>query len=298
MVKKRFGVALITPLLIIILATTAGCGKKEARQGSEIHSAKEAPKLAGNITIVGSTAMQPLIEEAAKRFMEQHPGVQISVQGGGSGTGLSQVSQGACDIGMSDIFAEEKEGIDATKLKDHPVIVQAFAVVTHPDVGVESLTKKQLQDIFTRKITNWKEVGGKKQKIFLVNRAKGSGTRATFKKYVLEGIEEAKGDVEQDSSGAVHKIVSETPGAISYLGIAYLDNKVKPVKIDGAAPTEEDINTGKYPFWAYGHLYTKGEPSKVVKAFIDFVLSDEVQNGLVREMHYFPVKGMKVERRL
>ncbi|RPF46601.1 phosphate ABC transporter substrate-binding protein (PhoT family) [Thermodesulfitimonas autotrophica] len=295
--RKRFRAVLITVLLAIALTAAAGCGKKEAQPGSETHPAKEAAKLAGNIIAVGSTAMQPFMEEAAKRFMEQYPGVQISVQGGGSGTGLSQVSQGACDIGMSDIFAEEKEGIDATKLKDHPVIVQAFAVVTHPDVGVESLTKKQLQDIFTRKITNWKEVGGKNQKIFLVNRAKGSGTRATFKKYVLEGIEEAKGDVEQDSSGAVHKIVSETPGAISYLGIAYLDDKVKPVKIGGAAPTEEDISTGKYPFWAFGHLYTKGEPSKVVKAFIDFVLSNEVQNGLVREMHYFPVKGMKVERR-
>lgn len=289
--KGWFGVIFL--ILAVPLVLTAGCGQKSGPGGGP----QGDGKLTGTIVVAGSTAMQPVIEEAAKRFMESNPGVQITVQGGGSGTGLSQVSQGACDIGMSDIFAEEKAGIDAGQLKDHKVLVQAFALVTHPEVGVDNLTKQQIQDIFTGKITNWKEVGGRNQKIFLVNRAKGSGTRATFHRYVMDGKEEAKGDVEQESSGTVYQIVSQTPGAVSYLAIAYLNGKVKPVKINGAAPTEEDISTGKYPFWAFGHLYTKGEPSKVVKAFIDFVLSDEVQNGLIREMKYFPVKGMKVERK-
>lgn len=289
--RRKIWIGIISVLLIIGLAVIAGCGQKESQLGTEAQE-----KLSGTIVCVGSTAMQPLVEEAADEFMARNPNVQITVQGGGSGTGLSQVSQGACDIGMSDIFAEEKEGIDASQLVDHKVIVQAFAVVAHPEVGVDSLTKKQLQEIFTGKITNWKQVGGKDQKIFLVNRAKGSGTRATFKRYVMDGKEEAKGDVEQESSGTVYQIVGETPGAISYLGIAYLNNKVKAIKIDGAAPTKEDIASGKYPFWSYGHMYTKGEPSEVVKAFIDYILSDEIQQGLVREMHYFPVTGMRVER--
>ncbi|MEW5762410.1 MAG: phosphate ABC transporter substrate-binding protein [Bacillota bacterium] len=291
--RKSWWAVSLVMLLSIVLVAAAGCGgaKEQAQPGGE-----EGKKLSGTLTCAGSTAMMPLVEEAAKKFMEKNPDVQITVQGGGSGTGLSQVAQGAIDIGNSDIFAEEKEGIDASALKDHKVIIQAFAVVAHPDVGVDNLTKKQIQDIFTGKIKNWKEVGGKDQKIFLVNRAKGSGTRATFKKYVLDGVEETKGDAEQDSSGTVHKIVSETPGAISYLGIAYCDDKVKTIKIDGASPTEEDIASGKYPFWSYGHMYTKGEPSELAKAFIDYMLSDEIQQGIVKELHYFPVTGMQVER--
>ncbi|MEW6171895.1 MAG: phosphate ABC transporter substrate-binding protein [Bacillota bacterium] len=285
--RKSWMIALAAAL-VVVMAVAAGCGagNPPSRQAA----------LSGKIIVVGSTAMQPFVEEAATAFYEKNPDVQITVQGGGSGTGLSQVSQGACNIGNSDIFAEEKESIDSSQLVDHKVVVQAFAVVANPGVGVDSLSKKQLQDIFTGKITNWKQVGGKDQKIFLVNRAKGSGTRSTFRKYVMDGIEEAKGDAEQDSSGAVHKIVSETDGAVSYMAIAYLNDKVKTIKIDGAAPTEADIAGGRYPFWSYGHMYTKGQPNSVVKAFIDYVLSDEVQQGLVKEMYYFPVNGIQVER--
>lgn len=289
LLRRKAWLGIIMALVMVAVIAIAGCGKNE--EEPEAHG----EKLSGTITAVGSTAMQPLAEEAADKFMGKHPDVQITVQGGGSGTGLSQVSQGACDIGNSDIFAEEKEGIDAAQLVDHKVIVQAFAVVANPGVGVESLTKQQIQDIFTGKVTNWKQVGGNDQKVFLVNRAKGSGTRATFKKSVMDGTEEAKGDVEQDSSGTVHQIISETAGAVSYLAIAYLDDKVQAIKIDGAAPTEEDIASGKYPFWSYGHMYTKGEPRPVVKAFIDFVLSDEIQQGIVREMKYFPVTEVQVE---
>ncbi|MEW6171899.1 MAG: phosphate ABC transporter substrate-binding protein [Bacillota bacterium] len=284
-------------VLVTVIVFATGCGAKKETETTPSPQAAAPEALSGSITAVGSTAMQPLIEEASKKFTEKNSNVQITVQGGGSGTGLSQVGQGACDIGDSDIFAEEKEGIDASQLVDHKVIVQAFAVVTNPGVGVDNLTKKQIQDIFTGKITNWEQVGGKDQKIFLVNRAKGSGTRATFKKYVMDGTEEAKGDAEQDSSGTVHKIVSETAGAVSYLGIAYLDDKVQAVKIDGTGPTESDISSGKYPFWSYGHMYTKGEPNKTVKAFIDYILSDEIQQGLVKDLHYFPATGMQVERK-
>ncbi|MGQ9513353.1 phosphate ABC transporter substrate-binding protein [Thermodesulfitimonas sp.] len=297
MLLRRKGLLFLLVGLLAVAFIACGCGKKQPAGQQPAGQTPAREQLSGTIVVAGSTALQPLVEEAAKRFMEKNPGVQITVQGGGSGTGLSQVSQGACDIGMSDIFAEEKKGLDAAALKDHQIVIQAFAVVANPDVGVENLTKKQIQDIFTRKITNWKEVGGKDEKIFIVNRPKASGTRATFTRYLMDGKEPAQGDIEQDSSGTVHKIVSETPGAVSYLGLAYLDNKVKAIKIDGAAPTEKDIAAGKYPFWSFGHMYTKGEPNKVVKAFIDFILSDEIQQGLVKEMHFFPVAGMKVERR-
>ncbi|MEW5934003.1 MAG: phosphate ABC transporter substrate-binding protein [Bacillota bacterium] len=266
----------------------SGCsGSKTAEPQKEV--------LKGSITAVGSTALQPLVERAAARFMEVHPEVQISVQGGGSGTGLSQVASGACDIGNSDVFAEEKEGLDASQLVDHKVCVVGMAAVVNPGVTVEDLTRQQLIDIFTGKITNWKDVGGPDVKVVLVNRPKGSGTRATFKKYALGGVEEAQG-IEEDSSGTVRRIIKDTPGAIGYLALSYLDGSVKALSLDGVAPTKENIVTGKYPVWAYEHMYTKGQPSGVTKAFLDYMFSSEVQTSLVPELGYIPATEMKVER--
>jgi phosphate transport system substrate-binding protein len=281
--------------LCCVLALTialAGCGAPQQTGQKEDSKATE---LSGSITAVGSTAMQPLVEEAANKFMEKNPKVQVSIQGGGSGTGLTQVSQGAANIGNSDIFAEEKEGIDATQLADTKVCVVGMATVVNPGVTVDNVTKQQLIDIFTGKITNWKQLGGPDQKIVLINRAKGSGTRATFKRFALDGKEEAVG-MEIDSSGQVKKIVAETPGAISYLALSYIDKSIKALKLEGVEPAGENIVNGKYPVWAYQHMYTKGEPAGLAKEFLQYMLSDEVQNTLVPEMDYIPSTKMKVER--
>lgn len=240
--------------------------------------------------------MQPLVERVAEQFTSKYPKAQVVVQGGGSGTGLSQVSGGGADIGNSDVFAEEKEGIDASQLVDHKVCVVGMACVVNPGVTVDSLTKLQLIDIFTGKVSNWKDVGGPDQEIVVIHRPKGSGTRATFKKFALDGTEESDKGMEQDSSGAVKKIVAETPGAISYLALSYVDETIKAIAIDGVAPTVENIAEAKYPVWAYQHMYTKGEPTGLERAFLDYMLSAEVQDTLVPEMGYIPITQMKVER--
>lgn len=273
--------------LLILALVVAGCGGAKQPQPGET--------LKGSITAVGSTAMQPLVERAAEKFMELHPEAQISVQGGGSGTGLSQVASGAAHIGNSDVFAEEKEGIDASQLVDHKVCVVGMAAVVNPGVTVDNLTKQQLIDIFTGNISNWKQVGGPDVQVVLVNRPKGSGTRATFQKFALDGAEEAKG-IEEDSSGTVRKIIKETPGAIGYLALSYLDGSVKALSLDGVAPTKENIVTGKYPVWAYQHMYTKGQPAGLTKAFLDYMFSQETQTQLVPQMGYIPSTEMKVER--
>lgn len=288
----KFKRLMVVAICLALLATAIGCGKA-ANQAKD--TTEKSAEIKGSITAVGSTALQPLVEQAANQFMSKNPGAQITVQGGGSGTGLTQVSSGAAQIGNSDIFAEEKEGIDAGALTDTKVAVVGFAAVANPDVGVDNLTKQQLIDIFTGKITNWKEVGGKDQKIVVVNRAKGSGTRATFKKYALDNNEETKG-LEEDSSGTVKKIIKETPGAISYLALSYVDDSMKALKIDGVEPTKENITSGKYNIWSYEHMYTKGKPEGAVKAFLDYMLSDEVQTTLVPKLGYIPVKDMKVTR--
>ncbi len=288
--NKLKGLVVVILCLGVVLAL-AGCG------GGGDSNAKPAAesKLSGNITAVGSTAMQPLAEQAATQFMAKNPDVKIVVQGGGSGTGLTQAAQGAAQIGNSDIFAEEKSGIDASQLVDHQICVVGMAAVVNPSLNIDNLTRQQLVDIFTGKTTNWKDVGGADQKIVLVNRPKASGTRATFKKYALGGAEEAAG-IEEDASGTVRKIVKDTPGAIGYLALSYLDGSVKAVSIDGVAPSKENITTGKYPVWAYMHSYTKGQPDTAVEAFLSYLMSDDVQKTIVPQLGYIPETDMKITR--
>ncbi|RAP77684.1 phosphate ABC transporter substrate-binding protein [Paenibacillus montanisoli] len=296
-------------LIVVALMLTIGlaaCGSKntgESTNSQNSGSTNEAAALSGSLLATGSSALQPLVEQVSKKFMEdaKFAGITVQVQGGGSGTGLTQVSGGQADIGNSDIFAEEKfTDADADKAKelvDHQVAVVAMATVINKDVAVDNLTKQQLVDIFTGKVTNWKEVGGADEKITIVNRPSSSGTRKTFEKYALgTKSEDVQGSIQEDSSGTVKKLVSETPGAIGYLALSYLDDTVKTVKYEGVDPTEENIVTGTYPVWAYEHMYTKGEPSEIEKAFLDYITSDAVQNADVVELGYIPVGKMQVKR--
>jgi len=273
-------------MMVSVLCTSAlvpGCSRKDAG----------GP--AGSLVIAGSTALQPLVDQAAKQFMANNTRVQITVNGGGSGAGLTQVAEGSIDIGDSDIAAEEMPGVDASKLVDHKVAVVGFAVVANPRVGVDNLTQRQLIDIFTGRLTNWKELGGADQRIVVINRGKGSGTRAAFKQWALRGNEEIE-SMNVDSSGEVRQTVAATPGAISYLAFSYLDDSVKVLNLDGVAPTVENVTSGRYPVWSYEHMYTKGDPGPLAKAFLDYILSDAVQKSLVTRLGYIPVADMQVTR--
>ncbi|TVT04521.1 phosphate ABC transporter substrate-binding protein PstS [Enterococcus durans] len=248
-----------------------------------------------SITAVGSSALQPLVETVAESYQTENPGKFINVQGGGSGTGLSQVQSGAVDIGNSDLFAEEKSGIDASALVDHRVAVVGITPIVNKGVGVKDISMENLRKIFTGEITNWKEVGGKDQPVVILNRASGSGTRSTFEKWVLDG-ETAIRAQEQDSSGMVRQIVADTPGAISYVAFSYVTDDVATLSIDGVAPKDENVTTNKWTIWAYEHMYTKSQPKELTKEFLEYILSDDVQNNIVGELGYIPVSKMEVER--
>lgn len=279
----------LSAMLLLAGVFLAGCGNASSTGNSSTNSKQV------QIVAVGSTALQPLVESAQEQFVAKNANYQITVQGGGSGTGLSQVASGSVQIGNSDVFAEEKDGVDASKLVDHQVAVVGMAPVVNKGVGVKNVTKDQLIAIFTGKVKNWQELGGTDQEIVVVNRASGSGTRATFERWGLDGAKTIQAQ-EQDSSGTVKKIVSSTPGAISYLALSYIDDSLEALSLDGVAPTAENIETNDWPIWSYEHMYTKGKPTKEIKKFLDYMVSDEVQEGLVKELGYLPVTKMQVSR--
>lgn len=286
---------IFSTLLLLTLGTgvLSGCGNKTEVGGTGI---------GGSITAVGSTALQPLAEIGARKFEFLNPEALINVQGGGSGTGLAQVLQGAANIGNSDIYAEEKlKPEEAKQLVDHKICVISFGVVVNNKVTLDNLTKDQLIKIFTGEVTNWKQLGGPDLPVIVINRPKSSGTRAAFRKYALEGKEEVGGQsLNQDSSGAVKKTIEGSDGAIGYLGSSFLYNKanignMKILKLDGIEMNKENVTTGKYPIWSYEHMYTKGQPTSLAKAYLDFMISDEVRN-IIEKQGYIPISDMKVQR--
>ena len=249
-----------------------------------------------SITAVGSSALQPLVEAAGEQYSSENIGKFINVQGGGSGTGLSQIAADAVEIGNSDIFAEEKDGIDASKLVDHRVAVVGITPIVTPGTGVTDISIEELNKIFTGKITNWSELGGNDLPITVLNRASGSGTRATFEQWVLEEGQNSIITQEQESSGTVRQIVANTPGTISYVAFSYVNDDVVALSIDGVEPKDENVKTNDWPIWSYEHMYTNGEPTGLTKDFLDYILSEEIQSTLIEALGYIPTSQMEIQR--
>lgn len=282
-------------LLLLSIGILAGCNSGNVGDNGNSESKGKEDSLSGSLIISGSSAMQPLVAAAAEEFMAKHPGADVQVNAGGSGTGLSEVSRGTVAIGNSDVFAEEKDGIPADELVDHKVAVVGMGPVINPESGLTNISKDNLIKVFTGEITNWSELGGTDQDIVLVNRPDSSGTRATFVKFGLDGATPSEG-VTDDSSNTVKKIIAETPGAIGYLAFSYLDDSVTALSLDKVEPSDKNVQSGEFPIWAYEHSYTKGEAEGLTKAFLDFMLGDEIQEGLVPEQGYIPATKMEVSR--
>lgn len=252
----------------------------------------KAADLSGNVTASGSSALLPIVKQAADEFMKKNPGVTVQVSAGGSGAGLQQVKDGVVNIGNSDVFAEDNSG-----LTDHQVAIAPFLFVVNPDVKVTSLTKEQLIGIYTGRVKNWKEVGGQDEKIAVVMRQASSGTRMTIQKLVM-GTEVFTNDgVVQESSGAVRATVANTPGSIGYIDLAYVDSSIKAVSYNGVAPTIENVKNGKYTLASFEHMYTKGEATGAAKAFIEYVQSKDFQSRVL-PVYKFVSASDKIESKV
>ncbi len=313
---RRFGAMAIAAAMLVTACSSAAATPTtaptdtpatptQAASAASVASVAPAPTAApttncvtGAITTSGSTALQPLIQDAATAYMSECAGATITVNGGGSGTGLSQVAQGAVQIGESDVLASTKLATpDANKLVDHVVARQGWIVVTNKDVtGITNLTTQQNIDIWTGKDTNWNQVGGPDMPIILIFRPQSSGTRASFKALVLGGATEATGGqtLTEDSNGAVTTAVTKTNGAVSVIGFAYYNDPAnKPLlnglQLDGIDATIANVGSGTYKLAADGNLYTLGQPSGLTAAFLDFMMGPEVQGTIIPKDSYGPV---------
>ncbi len=302
--RRRFiGIAGMSALAVAGFGLT-GCGSSnsstDTTSAGTSGASAEKKALAGTITAVGSTALQPLCEAAAEQFMQENPGVQITVQGGGSGQGITQITQGAVQIGNSDVFAESKvkDSSDLTKITDNKVCIVGMGPIVNSDVTIDDIKLDDLKKIFMGEITNWSEVGGADEPITVINRASGSGTRATFEDAVLAGdkVPDSFKPQEQDSSGTAAKMVASTPGAISYVAFSYYDSSFKALKVDGVEPNEKNVEDNSWKIWSYEHMYVSMSADEATKAFIEYMMGDEVQDGLVEQQGYIPMSGMKVEK--
>ncbi len=238
------------------------------------------------VTIKGSDTVLPLTQKEMEAYQKKHSEAAISVTGGGSGVGIAALLSGTTDIAQSSrkIKFDEKLKLEESGKEVHEVIIayDALSVVVHPDNKVSKLTREQLEGIFTGEITNWNEVGGEDLKIIPYSRETSSGTYEFFKESVLENKNYMNGILSMPATGGIIQSISQTKGAIGYVGFAYVNNKVKDIHVsydNGKTyiePTVENVKNESYPivrplFYYYTNLHETG------KSFIDFILSSEGQ---------------------
>jgi phosphate transport system substrate-binding protein len=240
-------------------------------------TACQKPK--GGLTVAGSTSVQPFAEMLAEEYMAHHPGKKVFIQGGGSSAGIEAVRTGAANIGMSSrrLVASERELIPV------PIAYDAIAVIVNPQNPLDDLSTEQVRGIFSGKLTNWKEIGGRSHSLTMVTREEGSGTREAFQKMVMGKREISLGGLVQDSNGAIRQVVSDDPNAIGYISLGLVDKSVKALKIDGIQPNLENIMKSRYQIVRPFLFVFRAAPHGLAKDFLDFILSAGGQKLLKQE---------------
>jgi phosphate transport system substrate-binding protein len=246
-----------------------------------------------SIKVTGSTTVLPIAQKAADAYMGSHANADIQVTGGGSSVGVQAAGERTADIGMS------SRDVKPDGLKKYPGLVittvgkDGVALIVNPANSVTSLTLAQIKGIYNGNYTNWKQVGGPDMIIVVVGRDSASGTREFFTSSIMGGTNYVPTMLEKNANGAVKLTIAQTPGAIGYIGLGFIDTTVKPVSIsiNGTLvePTVDNVTSGKYPLSRSLYLLTSGQPTGLAKAYIDFILSSEGQKLLTGE-GFVPLK--------
>ena len=246
--------------------------------------------------IKGSDTLLPIAQQTAEWFMNKNPDARVTVTGGGTGVGISALLDNTTDIAMASrpIKFSEKMKVKAAKqdIEETIVAYDALAVIVHPSNPVKQLTRKQLEDIFRGKITNWKQVGGEDRKIVVYSRETSSGTYEFFKESVLKNKNYMPGSLSMPATGAIIQSVSQTKGG--YVGLAYVSPRIKTLSVsyDGkpyAEPSVENATNKTYPIVRPLYYYYNARNKGDVAPLMDFILSTEGQD-IIKKSGYIPVK--------
>lgn len=242
----------------------------------------------GNLDIAGGTAHIPVMVGAAKNIMTANPAIRITVTGGGSGVGVQKVGEGLVAIGNTGRALKQGE-IEKYGLVSFPFAIDGVAVVVNSANPVKELNRDRLVDIFTGKITNWKELGGNDAPISLYVREDGSGTREVFEEKALnKNTPMSKANV-VNSNGAMKTAVVQDKNAVGYVGIGHLDETLSGLIIDGMTPSQENASSGSYDITRLLYMNTKGQPEGLTKAFIDYIYSPEGKL-IIEQAGYLPTR--------
>jgi phosphate transport system substrate-binding protein len=245
------------------------------------------------ITVKGSDTMVILAQRWAERYMSSNKGVVIQVTGGGSGTGISALINGTTDICNS---SRPMKSSEVKKLKERfgsvgveiPCAKDGLSIYVNEGNPVTDLTLAQIRDIYTGRITNWKDVGGQDARIIMYSRENNSGTYVYFKDNVLKGADYSPSCQNLPGTAAVVNAISKDRNGIGYGGAAY-GKGIREVRVNGSAPTAENIKNNKYPITRSLYMYLRNRPTGAVKQFIDWILGPEGQS-IVKEVGYFPIR--------
>jgi phosphate transport system substrate-binding protein len=240
-----------------------------------------------SISVTGSTTVMPIAQIAADAYMDKHQNDEILVSGGGSSVGIKAVGERTADIGMASRDIKSSEMEQYPGIVEHVIAVDGIALIVNPQNPVSSLTMAEIKAIYKGEITNWKDVGGSDRQIVVVGRDSASGTREFFYDEVMKKEEFVRTQQELNSNGAVKQTVAQTPDAIGYVGLGYIDTTVKAISInkDGTlvAPTIDNVKNKSYPIARGLHMYTNGPETGLAKDYLDFLMSAEGQQIVSKE---------------
>nr|WP_319395383.1 phosphate ABC transporter substrate-binding protein [uncultured Desulfobacter sp.] len=247
---------------------------------------------AGELVLKGSTTVLPIAQKAAEAYMADHPDVKISLSGGGSGNGIKALIDGTTHIGNASRFIKTKEVETAVNRGVYPVpfriALDAIIPVVHPSNSISKLTMTQLKEIYLGKIRDWKQLGGTPGKIVVISRDSSSGTFGVWKELVMLKERVVPSALTVPSNGGIVQAISNTPGAIGYIGLGYLNKDLKALTVDGIEGTEENTLNGTYPISRALFMFTNGWPEGDTLSFLSFILSRKGQD-LVKEAGSIPL---------